>query len=131
MNLPRDPDEPPELAFAHDPDEGDDDAGRPTRAERRRRALRVVVVIALVGLIAPIVLSTFGVAQSSAARSCAVLVAGFDGDASGSHVVFELFAPGGPGWLCYAEAGDGERPIANLGLLPGAPRMPQPGEVES
>lgn len=136
MNLPRDPDEPPELAFAHDPDddpygEGPYGDGRPGPGERRRRALRVVVVVALVALIAPIVLSTAGVAQASAARSCALLVAGFDRDADGSRVAFDLFARGGPGWLCSAVTGDDERPIANLGLIPGAPPPdPDPEDLE-
>ncbi|MFK4729985.1 hypothetical protein ROT00_09885 [Agromyces mediolanus] len=123
---PRDWDEvPAELAFAEDgPAEG------PSRWERRRRAIRITVIVALVAMLAPIVLSTVSVAQSSAARSCAVIVAGFDRDAVGSHVSLELFGPGGPGWICYADASGEPRAVANLGLLPGAPpRVLGPDEV--
>ncbi|GLU90764.1 hypothetical protein [Agromyces sp. NBRC 114283] len=126
---PRDWDEvPAELAFA---DDGSAPDG-PSRWERRRRVIRFTVIVALVAMLAPIVLSTVSVAQSSAARSCAVIVSAYDRDAAGSHVALELFGPGGAGWICYADASGEPRPVANLGLLPGAPpRVLGPDEVSS
>ncbi|GAA4371920.1 hypothetical protein [Agromyces bauzanensis] len=96
----------------------------PVYGERRRRALRIAVLVALGALVLPIVLSMYGVAHSAAQRACAVSVAAYDTDAAGARVAFDLFAWGGPGWQCFAVAGNGsETLIAELGLLPGAPRF--------
>ncbi|RXZ70957.1 hypothetical protein [Agromyces albus] len=113
-----------------DGDPFDDD--RPVFGERRRRALRVVVLIAVGALVLPIVLSIYGVARAAADRACAQYVAAYDADALGSRVSFELFARGGPGWQCFATAGHGnDAHIANLGLLPSAPRFQIIDERES
>ena len=61
----------------------DDDPRGPVFGERRRRAIRVTVLVALCAMLLPIVLSIFGTAQSAAQRSCAVYAAQFDTDASG------------------------------------------------
>jgi hypothetical protein len=103
-------------------DDSDDD--RPVYGARRRRALRIAVVVALVALVAPLVLSLASVAQANAARACDSIAAGFDRDATGSRVAFELFGPGGPGWLCYSVSHEGERLVANLGLVPGGALRP-------
>lgn len=96
----------------------------PVYGERRRRALRIAVLVALGALVLPLVLSLYGVARSAAQRACAVSVAAYDTDAAGARVAFDLFARGGPGWQCFAVAGNGsETLIAELGLLPGAPRF--------
>lgn len=104
--------------------DGDDTDDRPVFGERRRRVLRIAVLVALVALVAPLVLSLLSVARSSAAASCASIAAAFDRDATGSRVAFELFGPGGPGWLCYSVSQYGERLVANLGLVPGGPQRP-------
>ncbi|QAY73411.1 hypothetical protein ET445_08725 [Agromyces protaetiae] len=114
---------PPELAY------GSHDDDLPVRGGRRQRVLRVVVLIALAALVLPLVLSLYAVAMSAAERACRVTVVRFDDHATGSRVALEFFGPGGPGWLCYAEReSGGDRLLANLGLIPGAPRTILPGE---
>lgn len=104
-----------------DDDSGDDG---PVFGERRRRALRITVLIALGAMVLPLVLSLYGVAHSAAQRSCTVAVNAFDTDAAGARVVFDLFSPAGPGWQCFAIGDNGsETLIAELGLLPGPPRF--------
>ena len=96
----------------------------PMPGERRRRVLRIAVLVALAALVMPLVLSSVAVAHSSAERTCAVVVAAYDTDAAGGRVSFDLFAPGGPGWLCYEVRDDGGvRLVANLGIIPTAPRF--------
>ncbi|WP_022894181.1 hypothetical protein [Agromyces subbeticus] len=110
----------------------DDDARGPVYGERRRRALRITVLIALGALVLPLVLSIYGVAHSAAQRACAVYVAQFDTDAAGARVSFDLFGRGGAGWQCYAVGeGGSEILIAGLGLLPGAPRPVDPDERDA
>jgi hypothetical protein len=107
----------------------DDDARGPVFGERRRRAIRITVLVALGAMLLPIVLSIFGTAQSAAQRSCAVYAAQFDTDAAGARVSFDLFARGGPGWQCFSVGENGvETLIAELGVLPGAPRPMDPAE---
>ncbi|MGR2753894.1 hypothetical protein [Agromyces arachidis] len=105
-------------------DRGDD---RPVRTARRRRALRIVVLVALAGMVLPLVLSAYGVARAAAERACAIYALDYSALAT-SSVSFEPFAEGGPGWLCFAQVGPGDRGIllGNLGLMPAAPR-PSPG----
>ncbi|WP_136707813.1 hypothetical protein [Agromyces sp. H66] len=110
-------DRPPEL-------DGEPRDDGPVFGDRRRRALRITVLVALGALVLPLVLSMYGVARSAAQRACAVSVAAFDTDAAGARVAFDLFGRGGPGWQCFAVAENGgETLIAELGLLPGAPRF--------
>ena len=107
-----------------------DDDDRPVRTERRRRVLRVAVLVALAGMLLPLVLSAYGVARSAAERACAVYATAYHSTAS-SRVALDLFAEGGPGWLCYAEVDAGDRGVllGNLGLMPGAPRLIEPGRA--
>ncbi|KRC58722.1 hypothetical protein ASE14_19560 [Agromyces sp. Root81] len=109
---------------------GDDDDGRgPVYGDRRRRAIRITVLVALCAMLLPVVLSVFGTARSAAQRACAVYAAQFDTDAAGARVAFELFGRGGPGWQCFSVGDTGvETLIAELGLLPGAPRPIDPEE---
>ncbi|MCD2442797.1 hypothetical protein LQ757_10980 [Agromyces sp. SYSU K20354] len=108
-------------------DEPHDD--RPVYGERRRRVLRIAVLIALGALVLPLMLSAYGVARSAADRACAVYVDRFDTDAAGFRVSFELFGDGGPGWECSAVSASGvATPLANLGVLPAAPRPISPAE---
>ena len=104
----------------------DDEPGDegPVFGERRRRALRIAVLVALGALVLPVLLSVFGVAHSAAQRACAVSVGAYDTDAAGARVAFDLLGPAGPGWQCFAVATNGsETLVAELGLLPGAPRF--------
>lgn len=106
-----------------EPDPFDD--GRPMPGERRRRILRVAVLISLGALVLPLVLSAYSVAKSAADRACAVYVAAYDTDAAGYRTSFEFFAPGGPGWECFAVAQNGAlHSLGNLGPLPAMPRPP-------
>lgn len=109
-------------------DDGDWRDDRPVRTDRRRRTLRIVVLIALVGMLAPLVLSAYGVARAAAERACAIYALDYSVNAS-SNVSFDLFAEGGAGWLCFAQVGPGDRGVflGNLGLMPAAPRPVAPG----
>ena len=101
---------------------------RPVRTDRRRRALRIVVLIALAGMLLPLVLSAYGVARAAAERACAIYALDYSVNAT-SSVSFDLFAEGGAGWLCFAQVGAGDRGVflGNLGLMPAAPRPVAPG----
>ena len=101
----------------------------PVFGERRRRILRITVLVALSAMLLPLVLSAVSVARSAAERACAIYVADFDADATASRVAFDLFAQGGPGWLCYdvREQG-GDTYLGNLGPMPALPRATLPGE---
>ena len=101
----------------------------PVFGARRRRALRIIVLVALGGMLLPLVLSAFSVARAAAERACTVYVADFDADAAGARVAFDLFAEGGPGWLCYDVRGQGgDAYPGNLGPMPALPRATLPGE---
>jgi hypothetical protein len=118
-----------------EPDPYGDDDDRPMPGERRRRVLRVIVLIALGALVLPLVLSAYSVAKAAADRACAVYVNAYDADAAGFRTAFDLFAPGGPGWECRAiSAGGADTLIAEMGLLPAAPRQfppPLPAERDA
>lgn len=109
-------------------DDGDWSDDRPVRTARRRRALRIVVLIALAGMLLPIVLSAYGVARAAAERACAIYALDYSVNAD-SRVTLDLFAEGGPGWLCYAQVGSADRGLllGNLGLMPASPRPVAPG----
>ena len=109
-----------------EPDPFGDDDDRPMPGHRRLRVLRVVVLIALGTLLLPLVLSAYSVAKSAADRACSVYVAAYDTEAAGFRAAFDLFAPGGPGWECFAISEHGsERLLGNLGLMP---TLPQPAQ---
>ncbi|WP_430645763.1 hypothetical protein [Agromyces sp. GXS1127] len=99
----------------------------PVVGARRRRITRIAVVLALVAMVLPLVLSAFGVARAAAANACAAYV----GDLSlldDPRVEFDLFAEGGPGWLCVAVSPSGTSTvIGNLGLMPASPKPAAPG----
>lgn len=108
--------------------EFDHDDDRPLRTDRGQRMLRIVVLVALAGMLLPLVLSAYGVGRAAAERACAVYATAYHSTAS-SRVALDFLAEGGPGWLCYAEVGPGDRGVllGNLGLMPGAPRIIEPG----
>lgn len=100
----------------------------PMPGERRRRMLRIAVLVALAAMVLPLVLSSVAVARSAAERTCVDVVTAFDTDAAGGRVAFDLFGPGGPGWLCYEVLDDGgTRLVANLGVFPSGPQPAVPG----
>lgn len=91
--------------------------GMPHR-RRRLKAMRVVVLLGVAGLVLPGILGTWLVATRSAENTCGQLVRLTD-PGSGSTSRFEALGPGGPQWYCYAvEFGGTERMIAGLGLIP-------------
>lgn len=113
------PDDEPELA-GYEP-HGD----RPLRSPHLLTAMRVFVVLGLLGLVLPGILISAGTAQRTAINSCAVYTAYYAPTASDFSVRFELLSPAGIGWNCYAlEFGGDEVLLASLGLIPGAPRVP-------
>ncbi|MRX45521.1 hypothetical protein [Agromyces kandeliae] len=99
----------------------------PVVGARRRRVIRIAVVLALGAMVLPVVLSAFGVARSAAANACAVYVADLS-RLDDSRVEFDLFARGGPGWLCIAVAPSGSSTVlGNLGPMPAFPKPATPG----
>jgi len=119
-------DEHPELS-GYEP--GD---GRPLRSKRTVTMMRVVVVLALVGLVLPGIITTVSVASASAQSACAVWVAYSVAGDSGADARFEVFGPGGIGWECYSKgAFGGDEHIVSLGLIPGPPRLPLVPAVDS
>ncbi|MEO5921893.1 MAG: hypothetical protein ABIQ01_12200 [Pseudolysinimonas sp.] len=107
-------DDPRELA-EYEPDES-----RPSRTAARRRVLRVMVVLGLVGLVLPGVLVTVSTQLSTADAACRFVVSTEDPEAIGSNARFELAGAEGPGWYCYAiRFGGTEILLRSLGLIPG------------
>ncbi len=105
----------PELA-EYEPPEG------PLRGRRATIAARVFVFVALGALLLPGILVTISVQTETAGSTCAVYAHHYQPDAVGSSARFELFAPLGPGWQCYALNTEGDATfVAPLGLIPSAP----------
>lgn len=99
--------------------------GMPHR-RHRLRVMRVVVIVGVACLVLPTVVGTWGVARTSAERTCTDLVALRDPASTGSAARFELTGPAGPQWYCYAiQFGGGERLIAGLGPIPAGGGVPR------
>jgi hypothetical protein len=104
---------------------------RPLRSPRLITAMRVIVVIGLVGLILPGVIVTAGTASTTATNACAVYAAHYAPEAVSFSARFELVSRAGVGWNCYAiQFGGGEILVAALGIIPSAAHFP-PGTVAS
>jgi hypothetical protein len=101
---------------------GDADSGAPAW-ERRRRVMRWVAVIALLGMLLPGAISTYSVAHTTAEQSCRLAVDFYANERTPSRVAFELLSPDAIGWNCYAQTPRGDVLVAVLGLIPGAPRL--------
>jgi hypothetical protein len=98
---------------------------RPSRSARRTRVMRIVVTLALAGLILPTVLVTVSTQISTADRACRIVVATLAPDSTAAVVRFELTGASGPGWYCYAERyGGTELLLRALGLIPGLGPVP-------
>ncbi|WP_348788304.1 hypothetical protein [Leifsonia sp. NPDC080035] len=105
----------PELA-EYDPQE------RPLRGRRRTIATRVFVIVAVSALLLPGILLTISIQTETASYTCGVYTRHYEPDAVDSSARFELFAPAGPGWQCYALNTEGDASfVAPLGLIPSAP----------
>jgi len=103
----------------------EEDAGEgPGPMARRRRALRWIALVTLVGMIVPGVLSTWAIARSTAEQSCRLVADEVAGARSDARVAFELTSLDRLGWNCYAESNGREVLIAVLGIIPGAARVP-------
>jgi hypothetical protein len=114
-----DEDDEPELA-GYEP-HGD----KPLRSPHLVTAMRVVVVLGLIGLVLPGILVAIGTANRTALASCAAYTAYYAPEAVSFSARFELLSPAGLGWNCYAvEFGGGEVLVATLGIIPGGARIP-------
>jgi hypothetical protein len=100
----------------------DDDAVVPAW-ERRRRVMRWVALIALVGMLLPTAVGTYSIARATAEQSCRLAVDFYADERTASRVAFELRSLDAVGWNCYAVTPSGEVLVAALGLIPGAPRL--------
>jgi hypothetical protein len=113
-------DEHPELS-GYEPQ----DADRPLRSRRALTVMRIVVLLGLVALIVPGILTTVQVATTTAANTCVLAVARYYPYAVDSDARFELSGPGGFGWQCYAiDLNERETFVIPLGIIPSAPRAP-------
>jgi len=81
--------------------------------------MRVVVVLAILGLVLPGFLIPINMASATAHTSCAVYIAREAPTSVGQSVRFELFSPIGPGWNCYSIAFGGDESLVHpFGLIP-------------
>ncbi|MBX3098472.1 MAG: hypothetical protein KF761_02740 [Salinibacterium sp.] len=120
-------DEPePELAGYQPP--GD----RPLRSPHLTTAMRVIVVIGLVGLLLPGILVTLSTAGRTATVTCSIYTAYYAPEAVSFSARFELFSPAGIGWNCYAvNYGGSEVLVRSLGLIPGGVELPTVPSIKS
>ncbi|WP_150308165.1 hypothetical protein [Planctomonas psychrotolerans] len=94
---------------------------RPLLRQRVLPAMRILVVLGIVGLVLPGILTTVGVGARTADAACADWVRFEHPDADRYDARFELLGPGGVGWECYSVSNfGGDRHIASLGLIPSA-----------
>jgi hypothetical protein len=101
--------------------------GRPVHSLARQRAIRIMVVLGLVGLVLPGLIVTIGTQLSTAESACRIVVARSAADSVGAVARFELLGGDGPGWYCYAQRfGGDEVLLRSLGLIPGL--SPEPDE---
>ena len=104
---------------------------KPLRSPHLQTIMRIVVVLALVGLILPGIFVSWTTASATANRTCVAYAGVYAPTAVGTSVRFEMFGPEGPGWNCYVrEFGGTESLLRALGLIPGAVVLPD-GTVSS
>jgi hypothetical protein len=109
------------LELRDDLADGSDDGLSPR--ERRRRVMRWIALIALIGMLLPTALGTYSIARTTAEKSCRLAVDFYANGRTPSRVAFELLSPEAMGWTCYAATPSGDVLVALLGLIPGAPRL--------
>ena len=84
-----------------------------------QRAIRVIVVIGILGLILPGIVISITTADNTAQVACGLVVAQEAPDSVAVQPRFELMGVDGPGWYCYAQDFDGtETMLRALGLIP-------------
>ncbi|AYF98387.1 hypothetical protein [Protaetiibacter intestinalis] len=115
-------DTPPELAGYQPGEVG------ALRGPRMRRIARVVVVLAVAGLVLPGILIGIGTATRTAALGCEVTTARLAPDAESFEARFDLDGARGPGWYCYAtDFGGHETQLSFLGFIPEVRVVPAGG----
>jgi hypothetical protein len=98
---------------------------RPLRSPHLVTAMRVIVVVGLIGLVLPGILIGLSTANNTAQRSCEIYTTYLAPEAVTFSARFELFSASGMGWNCYAVGFDGtETLLATMGLIPGGARLP-------
>jgi hypothetical protein len=103
----------------------DPDDERPLRHPAMQHAIRVIVVIGILGLIVPGIVISIMTASNTAQVACDLVVAQEAPDSVSHEPRFELMGADGPGWYCYARDFDGtERMLRALGLIPEVGRAP-------
>lgn len=106
-------DDPPELRGYVPSDD------KPLRHPLTMRIMRVVIVLGIIGFVAPGLYATVTLQHRQAVASCAALVAE-SAPGAASSARFEIAGPGGPSWYCYARAFGGQEVLVDsLGLIPG------------
>jgi hypothetical protein len=107
---------------------------RRTRPRPAVVVMRVVVLLAIAGLVLPGILVPLRVASATAENACSVYIAMDAPGSVGQRVAFELWSPIGPGWNCYSVAfGGHETLVKAFGLIPVgfAPERNQPEPSDS
>lgn len=98
---------------------------RPLRSRHLKTVMRVVVIVALVGLLLPGVLVTITTATRTATVTCSIYTAYYAPEAVSYSARFELVSAAGVGWNCYAVQYDGsELLVRAMGIIPGGVRLP-------
>lgn len=119
-------DDEPELA-GYEP-HGD----KPLRSPHLLTAMRVVVVVGLIGLVLPGILIGVSTANNTAQRSCAIYTSYLSPEAVSFSARFELVSASGMGWNCYAVGfGGTETLLASMGIIPGGARLPAGPDVST
>ena len=104
---------------------------KPLRSPHLQTVMRVIVVLALVGLILPGLIVTWTTAAATANRTCLEYARVYAPAAVATSTRFEMFGPEGPGWNCYVkEFGGTESLLRALGLIPGTAVLPS-GELSN
>jgi hypothetical protein len=102
---------------------------RPVRSHRRQWVLRGVVLVAVVALVLPGIMTTYGVAADTADRACGYWSSLAIAEQHWSAARFEFGGPGVVGWECYASTAMGEQFVRSLGLIPVSPSLLPGGNV--
>lgn len=89
------------------------------RRLRMQRVMRVVVVLAIVGLVLPGILIGISTASRTAELACRIVASNVGATTSATEARFDLTGAEGPGWYCYATAFNGvETQLQFLGFIP-------------
>jgi hypothetical protein len=93
---------------------------RPVRSAAMTRAIRIMVVLGLIGLVLPGILVTVSTQIETADAACRIVVTARAPESIDAIARFEPAGAEGPGWYCYAvRFGGTEILLGSLGLIPG------------